>query len=806
MTEKVVVSPSGEQIIVPSEEAAADLTAVSGHVMAPQEEQAARHAIAVDKRSSGIENGINAFSLGALRGATLGLSDRALLALANQLAGAEGEESVRQKMAELQEARDKLSTTGEVAGTLVPMMFGDEAGVANLPGLVGRVGRGAESAIARGIGTGSQLSRGAGRVLGMGVGGAIEGSIYGAGKAASDAALADEDLTGEKLVAGATHGALFGGLIGLGTGAVGHLASESLSGLRAPKQTVQTTAANTVPAARGTIADELQKLADVKTIKALGGSAGDFRALERNVPGGYRRVAQDIRSDIESSTGKSIGRQSREELHEYAVARREELGNKLGSLIEKLDQANTGAPDAAAFGRRVQKELIDPNTILRADGVRVIRPGAEKQVEAVQSWVERMNNAFDRSPTFAEWQKMRVSLQDEIKWNASTQTPATGALKQLRAIMENELETSGERAAQAMGGSFRDEYRATKSLYQSVTKAEELTERGVSRQLTNNSLGLRATMAGLTGFASAANPVAGLATGAAMAAIGKINQNYGDVLAADLLSRVATIAGAQRIATRVTGQMQAGVSKLVPSKASPISAIARELAAPARAAAAPLGVVLTHDRRKDFEKISNTVATASANPAAVTDRVSKSLGDLPDHAPHAASAAIETTLRGLQFLAGKMPPSKRDPYSIQPQFEPETRASDAEISRFMRYAQAVDDPLLVLEEAKAGTLSRDHVEAVKAVYPALYDEMRSTVARSLIESSRELPYSQLLQIGILLDIPTHKTLSPDFLRAVQATYTDAEKAGAETPPPTGAAPEIASTVQTATQSAVARAE
>lgn len=206
-----------------------------------------------------------------------------------------------------------------------------------------------------------------------------------------------------------------------------------------------------------------------------------------------------------------------------------------------------------------------------------------------------------------------------------------------------------------------------------------------------------------------------------------------------------------------------------------------------------------------FHKRVDEIGTMQGNPALVADRVSRSLEPLGGAAPNVVTAATGIALRGIDFLASKLPPSRLDPFSLQPQLQPRNRASDAEISQFMRYTQAIDDPLIVLRDAKAGTLTRDHVEAVKAVYPQLYDQMRVEVMRSVVQTTAELPYAKRIQLGILLDIPTDKTLAPDFLREIQATYSGAEKAGAESPPPNIAPPDIAGSAQTATQMAVERA-
>lgn len=1052
--EVAAIGPDGTPITVPASAVPA-LQASQGRVLSAAEEKQVRHRIALNQELDGLEGYVAPAAAGVARGLTFGLSDAALSM----------SPALRQRLADYEEYAPTASTGGEIAG----MVGGSLLGVGPA-GWAARGGRALEAGIAGGIGAESALARVGGKIAGGAAAGAFENGLYEAGKVASDAAISNEPLTAEKLVAGASHGVLFGGAIG---GAIGGLASlrgvggpsRALADVAAPEASAgrvnlgrdaldldaglhgafetenpfdftrgperrgihlrpdvgvrgevptsaegplsinrtvginpdaglgdlgeisdkaihptgkasYTTTTEHVPLsdinieppwdpnklpplraareagveldpvrlgrmapgekwsvvdglhriavaqergetsilarhtegayshklnndvfgikrpldieggaftpeyhvgiepnagvapraeggrfqgkfestdalrqssaknpprhvflrgdldvaatearspirlpdlpapasigevahAKGTIADMLAKEADVKTIKALGGSAGDLRALEGNVPGGFRRVAEDIRGDLEKTTGKSIGFHSRESLHEYATKRVEQLGEDLGAMLQKLDEAKTGiAPDPAAFVKKVRQELLTPNLIAKPDGTFSILPGQQKTVHAVEKWIRSVESAFsDRAPTFGEWQKIRRGLDSELKFQSAQVSPTTQTLRQMRGIMEGELMTAGERAAQEAGGNFAADYQRTKALYQSVKKASELTERGVARDLANNSLGLTSRMAGIAGASvgtAIGGPVGGFIGGGIGGLLGKAVQSRGDVLAADLLSRAASIAGANRIAGRVSAELESGVRKLIPSS---VADGVHTVADRTRAAAAPLGIRLTGDRRGDFLKLSDVITSAVANPIATTDKISRSLGDLGEHSPATATAVVTTTLRGLDFLASKLPPSRQDQYSLQPQLQPKTRASDAEISRFMRYAQAVDDPLIVLREAKSGMLTRDHVEAVQAVYPNLYDEIRGSVMRQLVNSKSQLPYARRIQLGILLDLPTDKTLSPAFKKAIQATFS-ADPAGAESPPPTSAIPNVAGSLQTATQMAMGHA-
>lgn len=692
-------------------------------------------------------------------------------------------EVLRERLNAYNELHPYASTAGELAGFAGGSLLGG--------GLVGRAGALAEK---------SASALGLGRFGASTASGAAEMSLYEGGKAASDAALANEDITAEKIVAGMGHGALIGGLAGGAFSVLGEGLGAARRLTRAGRPVL-----DGVEGEGGAVADYVQRQADVKTIEAMGGSAEDLRALENRVSGGYRRVAQALRADIEATTGKSIGFHGREALREYAVARKEQLGKELGEQLEKLDAAQVGiAPDPVRFAKKVRDEVLASRTILQPDGAYAVAPGEEETVRAVKGWLDDVERAFgENAPTFTEWQKARAALDKQIQ-AAAKSSPKLEALRQVHSFMDAELVRAGDEAAATMGGSFSATYRAKSALYESVTKAEELTEGAVFRDLASNGSGLPSRIAKIVGGAgghAAGGPLGGLAAGALSAFANHVIERRGDMLAADLLDRVASVMGARRIAARTEAQLERGVRAMIPTK-TPVFAA---LAPAARAVATPLGVRLTGDRRKDYEHVSDRVTAAATSIPATTDRLAHSLGDLPQHAPKVAQAVTTTALRGLDFLTAKLPAGRRDPYNLQPQLQLRPRASDAEISQYMRYAEAVDHPLVVLREVKSGTLTRDHIEAVKAVYPNLYDEMRSTVVRTLAESKSALPYSRRIQLGILLDIPTDATLAPDFTRAIQATFTSDEKAGAESPPPHLARPiNVAGSTQTATQAATER--
>jgi hypothetical protein len=196
-----------------------------------------------------------------------------------------------------------------------------------------------------------------------------------------------------------------------------------------------------------------------------------------------------------------------------------------------------------------------------------------------------------------------------------------------------------------------------------------------------------------------------------------------------------------------------------------------------------MGVALSGNLRGDYKKVSQAVVEAQSNPIRTSERVAKALGPDAAKSPGIAMAATQLMMGDIDYLHKQMPPSRLDAFSLQPHLQKDTRASDSELSKWMQTAEVLANPTMVLDEARKGTLTRTHVEALQERRPEMYQQIRTEVLEQVVNTKKEIPYDSRIQLGILLDIPTDRTLAPDFQRAIQATYSSAEQAGEESPPP-----------------------
>lgn len=529
---------------------------------------------------------------------------------------------------------------------------------------------------------------------------------------------------------------------------------------------------------RGWLGDWAGSMAERLRLKSIGATKEAIEKLQATGKSG------ELIEEMKPILNAGLSRKETLELTKKAI---EESKAKRPEMFHGLDELQVGLPpDPYAFARRIEDEVMDPLTAgTDTDGNRIALPGNEPELDAAEALAQSFRDmaAANKAPTFRQW----VTTVRGLERRALPNSAAREVQSKVYQMANEQLGAAGEQAARTAGPTLSASYRANEHRIEALTRLEELISGG-EKNASKKSFDLVGqaakaagsfVSAGVTGVAG--GTVGKMAGGTVEAGIKGFADSYANRLAASLLEHIAAASTVRQVAARTEARMARGVDELVPSAARRLRPLGG-LGAPVRTPLL-LGIQATADRRKDHEAMVTSLAKVSSDPMQTSMHLERALGDMDDVPPKATEAALSTALRGINYLKSKMPASKQDPYSLQPQLQKGTRVSDAEMSTFRRTAEAVDDPTIVLREAKSGTLTRDHVDAVKAVYPKLYAQMQGMVVQQVIQTGTQLPYSTRIQLGILLDIPTDATLAPDFQRAIQATYTSSEQAGAEIPPP-----------------------
>lgn len=125
-----------------------------------------------------------------------------------------------------------------------------------------------------------------------------------------------------------------------------------------------------------------------------------------------------------------------------------------------------------------------------------------------------------------------------------------------------------------------------------------------------------------------------------------------------------------------------------------------------------------------------------------------------------------------------MPAATRAPSVFQPNRRAEI--SDMALRSFARRWATVANPMTAVEDLQNGQLTFDQVDALRNVYPLLYNGLRmKTMQRlqQLDQSGVTVPYQDKLQLNLLLDLggAGEATLTTDFALRVSG-LTQAQKA------------------------------
>jgi len=779
-----VVDRDGSLLYVPEQDApqafAAGARPAEPEEIRDAEAQAESAKIAAKYSSPGAAafGSLAADTAGFTRGLGQGLgvpTDKVVIDTSRALFGEKGAENARERMSEWETLHPWQTKRSELLGAVAPAVLTPSAGVAG-------AGEAAEEGAAGLLGSGAKSL--AGKAFVRGVRGATEGASYMGTDAVNEAALGDHELTGERLFASMAKGAVFGGALSAGGGVLGD------AGTSAWKGTGRLLTKSLGGEGESTITEALMKQRGEIAFRAAGGTKA--MAKEANRFAGGADVVGNIWADEapELVGKKSFGDLEHADLVEAAEKGQEKYGKLLDEHLNQLDAAakraeqewsKGGALDetvAAPMARppelqpkvadllgEFQQQVIDP---LKGHGA----TGA--QVSKLQSFandIARITGLEKNPDAVMSFRQMRDFRVDADKaWKTKYSDPDMGAFLGARNFFEDKLMQSGDKLAPELGAHFSEGYQASKRGYQAFALLEKNAESGEAAIARNRILGLTdnivasgaAKVGGMIG--SAAGPLgtaAGAAIGGAAGAIAnKMVRSRFNFVAPDVLEHAAALFKVEKRGALVDRQMAEGVSGFFEKpKARAVLPASVDILRPQRG----------ETRAAAHARVAAEISRLAGDPAEQARRFTAETGDMGAHAPKITAATAAVQARASQFLASKLPPGHIDQKSLTPHLD-KPRISDAERTQFARYLATIDDPTTVLTDMKAGRLTRDQVEALKAVYPKMYDDLRTKVVHQLAEQEEPLPYAKRIQLGTLFDLPTDETMDPAFVRAIQATY------------------------------------
>lgn len=270
---------------------------------------------------------------------------------------------------------------------------------------------------------------------------------------------------------------------------------------------------------------------------------------------------------------------------------------------------------------------------------------------------------------------------------------------------------------------------------------------------------------------------------AAIPLIGKAVEHF-----ADVQKRVLLMSSTERLVRTYDQRLQAAALKFVsgaeargPAVASVLEGAAVKGAtrdgrqvppAPTPAPRRPPASAVIGERvNEDAALRQMATVAAAADPQRTHALVANAVTPMASrYDDRIAVTTANAMARAIAFLGSKVPPTaKADPSSPQPQFE-RPRLSDAELARWRNYVETVRDPLSVVDDLAAGSITKEQAETLRVVYPAIYSQIQTRIFEALRVSRRPLAFSQRVRLFDLFGVVADPTLAPAVTRAVQASF------------------------------------
>lgn len=749
-----------------------------------------------EDKYGGIGGSAAAAGLGALRSATLGLSDVALTKT-----GLMEPETLKG----YEETNPISSFTGEVGGVFLP------TGVA---GLLGKAGKAVTSGVKalKAVQTAGEVSNAA-KVLGAtadigahAMGSAVEGAIYsGVGNSLHEYALGDPSLNGEKIATNFLHGFVAGGVLGGGLKAVTTLVPPAVGAARDALVKVKNTIMGTGTGEGGLIGKGLAAagLGDVaegwagrinnldidQRVKVANDASKDLNTLWKNIATTLHTVNKEIRPQevealINTANPEKViaGQQGvltrmseavqesrrRPVLYQQrAIAKLDDLHSEIASGLKDQSPLNIYNKLKDAKSRLDDMVFTKVPTAEMEDTLNLLRPIREE-----------INATLKNSEIFGDVGS-RLASHDEVlsgiyKFIAPGAKSAHGATDFQKAygtfsgkgpnakwaFDAKKVETVFKRAETTRGAQemtmLEDFYRVLQgvpdhvdSVYKNVPNPRFFDSAQLKNIIENSESTMLDSYKKYKGAVDGSKKSLGLgdyATGAIVsrspiiaAAIGAYN------IATKPLESMAKLAQLERVLGQTTQKINAGVNRVFEPTANTLSK-----------AIGPGTRIMTESHYEDSKK--ELLETAN-NPDLLIEKLMASTKEMADVAPDMTSQTQITANKALQFLTTRLP----GPTDSQNPFQPTYKPSKAELSRFNNYYSVVKDPKIALDQLATGTLTPQTMETLREVYPGLLQYMQTQVlqqAANRMAKKQPIPFKSKQSMSLFLGQPLDRSFLP----------------------------------------------
>ena len=606
----------------------------------------------------------------------------------------------------------------------------------------------------------------------------VQGLAFAAPKAMAEAITGDPERAAETWLWGAVGGAALGGTFGLAKGAAGKLFSGA--GGAVAEAAAQEAGA---PSFREKVAGKVRDYADDQAVSGMNIIGKPAEQIAK-LPGGKAQAAEVVRK---YRLAPEIG-DGAEAVRDRILAKADEVGTRIGKSMDEVSRLADRKGIFGKFDLRAAASSVEESVIKSADEIE--RYGSEKAIGDLQAEMAKLSNVGGGAVSLKDAWRLRTKIDKLARKHTKNFMDPNASefgsmLLDARGIIDEQIEQRALSIAKEAGDAgWLERFNANQADYRVLKILGDSAQKNIGREIKNRGHSMTDYLGNIVGgiVGSAVGGPIGSAAGAYLG--GEINnrlRRFGPAYIAK---------GAYAATDALEGRGMVALEQAFAAHDKQLSVIPTVLDRMASGGQSKpvrdtLGVnILTrfieaHDAKLDDHKgvmgFADNLASLAANPDRMEQKINEAIAPLQSEAPEVAMAVGTKLGQVVGYLAQQAPKS---PYAVPVPFTPqrEWRPSEQQIKDYKTKIAVAKDPYVAIDALGDGTLTKAHVDALRALAPRLHEEMvRRITDYGASGRAPALPYAQRLKLSMMTGAPLDRSIAQ--LASLQATYQPSEQSG-----------------------------
>lgn len=681
-----------------------------------------------------------------------------------------------------------ISGLGDVAGTAISAIF--TGGASALSKGAAKAG----SSLAARV-TSKELAK---KAIATASKGAIEGGVYGGIEAAKELALGSDRSITEIVASNVGAGAFFGGVMDLSALGIKGLANRAQTAIKGIGPDIGLSDAAMIQHS-GMKPSQIRGLIDWEfggNEKAMLAEVGDVMrsAIYEPIDASGKYLGKPL------SLTQAVRKSSASNLHKQLKLRKKLVGKAINQVDSEVDKIIRMYRELPPDQKGSQLGLFD-DTIASPRLDEIITDIYEQAYILYESghrldanWLARRADDFklayqDKDFGWKEAMGIKRSMDDDLFGLSGELDKAKNSLKlnglnASRKMLRTRLEKTID-ALYAVDPEFMrnkistipdftpHDYKKLNHSYFVLSEATKGAKEGATKDIRS---------AISTNVFSGTTPVAGAAIGGALGGFVPGAAGLAAGVGADILTKQANKLVVPTIALMGKGhhsRAQQFIHRLVKETREAVDNKVNKFFFPkVKAPKGTAKAVWDIGKAKVIAKtLSEEVSAANNNPENYIQSLNTVSDGLNNIGDDLSVGSLEISMSGLDFLAQRVPlnPGVASLWQGGEDWD----IPDSEAMKFLRYTKAVFDPVSVLDDLNNGDISQGSVEALREVYPSLYQDMSTKALEALQKVEGKISQDKKVSLSIFLGMPVSTAMDSNFLFKMQQRIAGQKQANEE---------------------------